>query len=287
GLNPCLSTDTVATATVLLVIGDGRQKMSQSQTGTDKGPGFVRTLGTFDALFIGFGAMIGFGWVVLTGDWLTGAGTLGAILAFVIGGIIMCFVGTVYSEMVAAMPHAGGEHNYLIRALGPRISLFGSWAITGGYISVVMFEAVAAPQTALYLFPELEKVKLWTIADSDVYLTWALVGTVSAIVIAFINVRGVRLASLVQTFVVSFSSSSACSCSPADSSAATSTTLNRCSPAAPPASSASWPSSRSSSSASTSSPNRPKRSRSRRATSANSSSSLWSWRSSSTSSSSV
>src|SRR5699024_11208676 len=50
GLTPCLSTDTVATATVLLVIGDGRQKMSQSQTGTDKGPGFVRTLGTFDAL---------------------------------------------------------------------------------------------------------------------------------------------------------------------------------------------------------------------------------------------
>src|SRR5699024_7177208 len=75
---------------------------------------------------------------------------------------------------------------------------------TGGYISVVMFEAVAAPQTALYLFPELEKVKLWTIADSDVYLTWALVGTVSAIVIAFINIRGVRLASLVHSFVVSF-----------------------------------------------------------------------------------
>src|SRR5699024_12263772 len=62
----------------------------------------------------------------------------------------------------------------------------------------------AAPQTALYLFPELEKVKLWTIADSDVYLTWALVGTVSAIVIAFINIRGVRRASLVQTFLVSF-----------------------------------------------------------------------------------
>ena len=148
--------------------------------------------------------MIGFGWVVLTGEWLSGAGTLGAILAFVVGGIIMCFVGTVYSEMVAAMPHAGGEHNYLIRAMGPRVSLFGSWAITGGYISVVMFEAVAVPKTALYLFPNLEHIKLWTIADSDVYLTWALVGTVTAIIIAWINIRGVKLASLVQTFVVSF-----------------------------------------------------------------------------------
>src|SRR5699024_317710 len=149
GPNPCLSTDTVATATVLLVVGDGRQKMSQSQTGTDQGPGFVRTLGTFDALFIGFGAMIGCGWVVLTGDWLTGAGTLGATFAFVIGGIIMCFAGTVSSAMVAAMPHAGGAHTYLTRASGPRISLSGSWASAGGYISVVMFEAVAAPQTAL------------------------------------------------------------------------------------------------------------------------------------------
>ncbi|TSI15027.1 APC family permease [Brevibacterium aurantiacum] len=179
--------------------------MSQQQTEVgDRGHGFVKALGTVDALFIGFGAMIGFGWVVLTGEWLSGAGTMGAILAFVVGGIIMCFVGTVYSEMVAAMPHAGGEHNYLIRAMGPKVSLFGSWAITGGYISVVMFEAVAVPKTALYLFPNLEHIKLWTIADFDVHLTWALIGTVTAIIIAWINIRGVKLASLVQTFVVSF-----------------------------------------------------------------------------------
>ncbi|HCG56793.1 MULTISPECIES: APC family permease [Brevibacterium] len=179
--------------------------MTQQQSvATDRGHGFVKALGTVDALFIGFGAMIGFGWVVLTGEWLSGAGTLGAILAFAVGGVIMCFVGTVYSELVAAIPHAGGEHNYLIRAMGPRVSLFGSWAITGGYISVVMFEAVAVPKTALYLFPNLEHIKLWTIADSDVYLTWALVGTITAIFISWINIRGVKLASLVQTFVVSF-----------------------------------------------------------------------------------
>ncbi|SMX86339.1 APC family permease [Brevibacterium antiquum] len=179
--------------------------MTQQQSvATDRGHGFVKALGTVDALFIGFGAMIGFGWVVLTGEWLSGAGTLGAILAFAVGGVIMCFVGTVYSELVAAIPHAGGEHNYLIRAMGPRVSLFGSWAITGGYISVVMFEAVAVPKTALYLFPNLEHIKLWTVAESDVYLTWALVGTVTAIFISWINIRGVKLASLVQTFVVSF-----------------------------------------------------------------------------------
>ena len=181
--------------------------MSQPETQTvtgDRGHGFVRALGTVDALFIGFGAMIGFGWVVLTGEWLNGAGTLGAIIAFAVGGIIMCFVGTVYSEMVAAMPHAGGEHNYLIRAMGPRVSLFGSWAITGGYISVVMFEAVSVPKTAVYLFPNLEQIKLWNVAGFDVHLTWALVGTITAIIIAWVNIRGVKLASMVQTFVVWF-----------------------------------------------------------------------------------
>lgn len=38
---------------------------------------FVRTLTNLDTIAIGFGAMIGFGWVVLTGGWLESAGTLG------------------------------------------------------------------------------------------------------------------------------------------------------------------------------------------------------------------
>ncbi|GAA4284253.1 APC family permease [Brevibacterium daeguense] len=172
--------------------------------GSNEDHGFIRALGSVDALFIGFGAMIGFGWITLTGGWLETAGTYGALLAFLTGGIIMSFVGVVYSEMVAAMPHAGGEHNYLMRGIGPKISMLGSWAMTGGYISVVLFEAVSIPMTAVYLFPNLEQVKLWTIADFDVHLTWALVGTISALIVTWINIRGVKLAGLVQTWIVAF-----------------------------------------------------------------------------------
>ena len=170
----------------------------------DKGEGFVRVLGNVDALFIGFGAMIGFGWITLTGGWLQSAGTAGALLAFVCGGLIMSFVGVVYSELVAAMPHAGGEHNYLLRAVGPRVSLLGSWAMAGGYISVVMFEAVAIPRTLLYIFPDLAQIRLWSVAGDDIYLTWALIGTVTALILMGINIRGIKLAGMVQTFVVSF-----------------------------------------------------------------------------------
>lgn len=170
----------------------------------DRGHGFVKALGTVDVLFIGFGAMIGFGWIVLTGGWLDDAGTLGALLAFAAGGVIMGFVGVVYSELVAAMPHAGGEHNYLMRGMGPRLAMLGSWGITGGYIGVVMFEAVAVPRTMTYLVPNIEHIHLWTVAGFDVHLTWALIGSITAVLLTWLNIRGIKMTSLVQTFVVSF-----------------------------------------------------------------------------------
>ncbi|WP_019174163.1 APC family permease [Brevibacterium ravenspurgense] len=180
----------------------GQQAGSYTQVSHDSI--FKKAMGRLDALFVGFGAMIGFGWIVLAGGWIEEAGTMGALLAFAGGGVIMAFVGVVYSELVAAMPLAGGEHNYLMRAMGPKLSMIGSWCIVGGYITVVMFEAVAVPKTALYLLPDIEKILLWNVAGFDVYLTWALIGVVTAIILTYINIRGVKVASLVQTFVVSF-----------------------------------------------------------------------------------
>jgi APA family basic amino acid/polyamine antiporter len=167
-------------------------------------PGLIRTLGRWDTLAVGFGAMIGFGWVVLVGGWLTDAGTLGAALAFVAGGIVMALVGLTYAELVSAMPRAGGEHNYALRALGSRPAFVTSWAIVLGYVSVVAFEAVALPQTMLYLAPDMLAGRLWSVAGYDVYATWALVGIVGAVVITGINYIGIRPASVVQTVAVAF-----------------------------------------------------------------------------------
>lgn len=176
--------------------------MSSPVTHSEKG--LIRVLGTVDILFVGFGAMIGFGWIRLTSGWIQDAGTLGAMLAFAAGGLVMVFVGLVYSELVAAIPLAGGEHNYLLRGMGPRTAIFGSWAITGGYISVVMFESVVVPDSVEYLFPGVSQIPLWSLGGEPVYLTWALIGTVTAVIMCVINIRGIRMASLVQTFVVSF-----------------------------------------------------------------------------------
>ena len=165
---------------------------------------FVRVLGRWDVLAVAFGAMIGFGWVVLTGEFLDGAGTLGAALAFVIGGVIMVLVGLTYAELASAMPAAGGEHNYLLRGMGSRAAFVTSWALVLGYVSVVAFEAVALPSALQFLVPQLETGRLWSVAGSDVFAVWVAVGLGGAVVMTALNYLGVRPAAVFQSVIVIF-----------------------------------------------------------------------------------
>lgn len=48
--------------------------------------------------------MIGWGWVALTGNWVNRGGTIGAVLAFVIGAVLCIFVGLTYCELTPALP---------------------------------------------------------------------------------------------------------------------------------------------------------------------------------------
>ena len=171
-------------------------------TSPDKEPNFLRVLGRRDALTLAFGAMIGWSWVVLSGTWIESAGSIGAITAFLLGGGIMLVIGLTYAELASALPFAGGEHVYSHRALGAGFSFICTWAIILGYVSVVTFEAVALPTVLDSLIPGLDKFFLWQIAGWDVYLSWVLVGVAGAVAMTLLNIRGVRMAAIVQSAVV-------------------------------------------------------------------------------------
>lgn len=163
---------------------------------------FLRVLGRREVLALAFGAMIGWSWVVLSGTWINSAGTLGAIVAFLIGGAAILLIGLTYAELASALPFAGGEHVYSERALGSGASFICTWGIILGYVSVVTFEAVALPTVLDSLIPGLDKVHLWQIAGWDVYLSWVLVGVVGAVTMTVLNIVGVRMVALVQSVVV-------------------------------------------------------------------------------------
>jgi amino acid transporter len=163
---------------------------------------FERVLKNKDVLALAFGAMIGWGWVVLTGGWIQTAGSLGAVLAFLLGGIAVVLIGLTYAELASAMPITGGEHVYSFRALGLGGSFFCTWAIILGYVSVVAFEAVALPTVIEHLFPHYKVGFLWTVAGWDVYFSWALVGVVGAVIMTWLNIRGIKASALMQKVVI-------------------------------------------------------------------------------------
>lgn len=163
--------------------------------------GFAKVLKSREVVSLAFGAMIGWSWVLMTGGWLTDAGSLGTLIAFAIGGFAVTLIGLTYSELAAAMPKAGGEHIYTMRALGHRWSFACTWALLFSYVNVCLFEAVALPSAVEYLLPEIRLGTLWTFLGSDVDLGFALLGAGAAALVAWVNVLGIRTAAFMQTAV--------------------------------------------------------------------------------------
>jgi len=162
---------------------------------------FARVLKSRDVMTLAFGAMIGWSWVLMTGYWVTTAGTLGTAAAFLVGGIAIALIGLTYAELASAMPQAGGEHVYTHRALGATPSFICTWALLMAYVTVCVFESVALPTALEFLVPEIRFAELWEVQGSSVDLGFVLVGVGGAIVMTWINVLGIRTAARVQNIV--------------------------------------------------------------------------------------
>ncbi len=161
--------------------------------------GFDKVLNSMDLLVVAFGAMIGWGWVVSSGGWIQNAGTIGTVIGFIIGGIMIYFVGMTYAELTPAMPKVGGEHVFSYKAFGPTGSYICTWALILSYIGVVCFEAVSLPTIVSYIFPTFNQVYLYSVAGSDVYLTGVIIASLFTIGIIIINILGIKAASILQT----------------------------------------------------------------------------------------
>ena len=145
--------------------------------------------------------MIGWSWVLFTGHWVLNAGSVGTLLAFAVGGVIIAFIGLTYAELAAAMPKAGGEHVYTHAALGPAWSFVCTWALLMAYATVCVFESVALPTAIEYLFPSIRFGTLWTVLGAPVSVGFVAIGIAAALVMTWINVIGIRAAALVQTVI--------------------------------------------------------------------------------------
>ncbi|MCZ0936565.1 MAG: APC family permease [Gemmatimonadetes bacterium] len=147
---------------------------------------------------LAFGTIIGVGWITVMGAWLSGAGAIGAIIAFVLGGLGILAIGLCYSEMAAAYPVTGGEVAYVFEAWGARWSFAAAWFLAFSYIFTTSFEAISVEWVVSALVPGFGGPVIYTLLGQEVRLWSLALGLAVMAAITFINYRGGKTAAWFQ-----------------------------------------------------------------------------------------
>jgi len=163
-------------------------------------PTLARQLRATDYFTLGWGTMVGVGWLVIMDDWLLRGGALGALLGFVIGGVLLLPIGWVYGKLILAMPDAAGEIAYTAAVFPRSISFATGWMMTLAYFIVCPWEAVAVGRIAGYIFPQLDSMELYRIAGRPVYLPHLVIGLGLIGLLTLLNYRGIRLSAIFQNW---------------------------------------------------------------------------------------
>jgi amino acid transporter len=160
----------------------------------------ARKLRVTDYFTLGWGTMVGVGWLVVMDDWLLRGGPLGGILGFAIGGSLLLPIGYVYGKLVSAMPDAAGEVAYTAQVFPRSISFATGWMMMLAYFIVCPWEAVAVGRIAAYIFPGLNSMELYRVAGQPVFLPRLLIGLGLTGLLAVLNYRGIRLSATFQNW---------------------------------------------------------------------------------------
>jgi len=180
----------------------------------------VQTLGLFSSTALVIGSMIGSGIFLVDSDIARVTNSPALYLgAWVLTGVLTIIAALSYGELAAMMPQAGGQYVYLRESLGPVWGFLYGWTlflvIQTGTIAAV---CVAFGKFLGVFFPTISTTHwLWHIAhvpaipvgpmvlgNMDIGVNTAnLVAIVIVFLLAFVNVFGVKLGSMIQNVFTS------------------------------------------------------------------------------------
>jgi GABA permease len=123
-------------------------------TELDHPPALRRGLKSRHMTMIGLGGIISAGLFVSSGKVIADTGPA-ALIAYVLGGVIVVLVMRMLGEMAAARPTSGSFADYARLALGERAGFLAGWSYWLFAIAVIAFEGVAGAQLLHSLLPSL------------------------------------------------------------------------------------------------------------------------------------
>ena len=149
------------------------------------------SLSTVEYFTFGFGTMIGVGWFVVMDDWLARGGPGGAMLGYLIGGLLLFPIAHTYGRLVQRIRDAGAEIAYTETVFPPAVSFAAGWTMVLSYAIVCPWEAVATGNLLARVFPALNSYELYSIAGTPIFGPRLAVGLALTALIVLINYRGI------------------------------------------------------------------------------------------------
>ena len=176
-----------------------------------------RTLGAFNLVMLGVGAIIGAGIFSLTGTAAAFYAGPGIVYSFIIGGVLCAFAGLCYAEMAAMVPVSGSAYAYSYATLGE----FIAWIIGWDLVLEYAFGAVTvAASWSGYFYSLMHKTlgiqfadelirytkgpwELVTLGDgSQIHGIWNIPATFISLLLATVLVKGMKESAWVNNLIV-------------------------------------------------------------------------------------
>ncbi len=155
-----------------------------------------------DVCALALGAIIGWGCFVLPGNaFLPKAGPAGMALGMLIGAGLILVIAFCYGYLLRKFPVSGGEFAYTNIFFGKGHAFVCGWAMVLAYWSLIPLNATAIGLISRNLFPILQFGKLYEVAGWPVYTGELLTAVFFIVLVAIINIRGMKGAAWTQTVV--------------------------------------------------------------------------------------
>lgn len=160
----------------------------------------ARNIGPWSLMLTGLGSIIGSGW--LFGAWHASAiAGPAAILAWVIGAVVVLAIALTYAEMGAMFPESGGMVRYARYSHGSLTGFLAAWANWISIVSVIPIEAIASVQyMASWPYPWAQAM----VANGEL-TTYGLWASAALVLVYFaLNYWGVKLFVKTNTAITTF-----------------------------------------------------------------------------------
>lgn len=164
---------------------------------------FKKAMRPIDVWGLALGAIIGWGCFVLPGSaFLPKAGPLGTMAGMLIGALLIIIIALSYGYLIRKYPRSGGEFIYTKEAIGKRNAFVCGWGMILAYWSLIPLNATALALISRFLFPGIvQQGLLYQIAGWDVYAGEVILASAFIIIMAVINIRGIKQAAWLQTAI--------------------------------------------------------------------------------------